>query len=45
MRVRRRMLIKESDRKGLFEELKTEWRSQFDQYNVLTEDRQQLEEH
>jgi uncharacterized protein (TIGR02231 family) len=44
VRVRRRMLIKESDRKGLFEELKTEWRSQFDQYNILTEDRQQLEE-
>ena len=44
VRVRRRMLIKESDRSGLIEELKTEWRSQFEQYNVLTEDRQQLEE-
>ncbi len=44
VRVRRRMLIKESDRTGLFEELKTEWRSQFDQYHALTEDRQQLEE-
>jgi uncharacterized protein (TIGR02231 family) len=44
IRVRRRMLIKESDRSGLFEELKVEWRSQFDRYNFLTEDRQQLEE-
>ena len=44
VRVRRRMLIKESDRSGLIEELKTEWRSQYEQYNVLTEDRQQLEE-
>ena len=44
VRVRRRMLIKESDRSGLIEELKTEWRSQFEQYNVLSEDRQQLEE-
>ena len=44
VRVRRRMLIKESDRSGLIEELKTEWRSQFEQYNVLIEDRQQLEE-
>jgi hypothetical protein len=37
------MLIKESERSGLLEELMLEWRSQFDQYNVLTEDRQQLE--
>jgi uncharacterized protein (TIGR02231 family) len=44
VRVRRRMLIKESDRSGLFAELKTEWRSQFDRYNILTEDRQQLED-
>ncbi|WP_310484085.1 mucoidy inhibitor MuiA family protein [Chamaesiphon sp. VAR_48_metabat_403] len=44
VRVRRRMLIKESDRSGLFEELKTQWRSQFDRYNILTEDRQQLED-
>lgn len=44
VRVRRRMLIKEADRSGLIEELKTEWRSQLDQYHVLTEDRQQLEE-
>ncbi|MCL1489516.1 MAG: mucoidy inhibitor MuiA family protein [Pseudanabaena sp. Salubria-1] len=44
VRVRRRMLIKESDRSGLLEELMLEWRSQFDQYNVLTEDRQQLED-
>jgi len=44
VRVRRRMLIKESDRIGLVEELKREWRSQYDQYQVLTEDRQYLEE-
>ncbi|MCX5936400.1 MAG: mucoidy inhibitor MuiA family protein [Pseudanabaena sp. LacPavin_0818_WC45_MAG_42_6] len=44
VRVRRQMLIKESDRSGLLEELMLEWRSQFDQYNVLTEDRQQLED-
>jgi uncharacterized protein (TIGR02231 family) len=44
VRVRRRMLIKESERSGLFEELKTQWRSQFDRYNFLTEDRQQLED-
>jgi uncharacterized protein (TIGR02231 family) len=44
VRVRRRMLIKESDRTGLIEELKKEWRSQYDQYQVLTEDRQYLEE-
>lgn len=44
VRVRRRMLIKESDQSGLFEELKIEWRSQFDRYNILTEDRQQLED-
>jgi uncharacterized protein (TIGR02231 family) len=44
VRVRRRMLIKEADRSGLFEELKIEWRSQFDRYNILTEDRQQLED-
>jgi uncharacterized protein (TIGR02231 family) len=44
VRVRRRMLIKESARSGLFEELKAQWRSQFDRYNFLTEDRQQLED-
>jgi uncharacterized protein (TIGR02231 family) len=44
VRVRRRMLIKESDRSGLFEELKNEWRAQFDRYNILTEDRHQLED-
>jgi uncharacterized protein (TIGR02231 family) len=44
VRVRRRMLIKEADRTGLVEELKTEWRSQFDQYHELTENRQYLED-
>ncbi|WP_271251891.1 mucoidy inhibitor MuiA family protein [Pseudanabaena sp. Chao 1811] len=44
VRVRRRILIKESDRTGLIEDLKKEWRSQYDQYQILTEDRQYLEE-
>jgi len=43
VRVHRRMLIKEADRTGLVEQLKTEWRSQYEHYHVLSEDRHQLE--
>ncbi|ELS31081.1 MULTISPECIES: mucoidy inhibitor MuiA family protein [Pseudanabaena] len=44
VRVRRRMITKKSDRSGLWEELKTEWQSLLDQYHILAEDRQLLEE-
>ncbi|PZO38519.1 MAG: hypothetical protein DCF19_16490 [Pseudanabaena frigida] len=44
VRVHRRMLIKEADRTELVEQLKIEWRSQYDRYNALTEDRQQCED-
>ncbi len=44
VRIRRRILIKESERTGLVAELQNEWRTQYDQSEILSEDREYLEE-
>ena len=44
VRIRRQMLTKETDLTGLVAELNHKWRNQSEQYEILTEERRELEE-